>query len=170
MYIRKLFFFVHDNGCLTSYNISTSGSGRWKQESVSSNRTISKSRMRHAFESNGELLLVHCSETFEYGVSRFDWSGKHWIALNNLSDRTLFVGLNSYSFKASEEEEPSNFVLSNNIHVLRNSWHNVYELKDGKVSKDFMNPPAFRIGDSMQLQNESTFWFKPPGIFVTRKQ
>ncbi|KAK1353718.1 hypothetical protein POM88_052083 [Heracleum sosnowskyi] len=166
VYTRELFIFVEANGFIRSYNIT---SGRWNEECVTADRTIYASRMRYAFESNGELMLVHCSTNFEYGVSRFNWSEKCWLPLNNLSDQTLYVSLNSFCFKAIEEEEPNNLVLQNKIHVLSNSQQNVYDLKGGTVSEVFVYYPACMIrGGGLQV-DESTFWLKPPGNIVSRK-
>ncbi|KAK1353716.1 hypothetical protein POM88_052081 [Heracleum sosnowskyi] len=154
VYLRELFFFVHASGWMTSYNIT---SGTWKRECVSSDMTISTSGRRYAFESNGELMLVHDSELFNYTVRRFDWSDKRWLPLNNLSDRTLFVGLNSISVNDIEEKEPNNLVLPNQIHVLDGRWYDVYDLKGGKLS------------ESKIPGTKSTFWFKPPDNIVTKK-
>lgn len=122
--------------------------------SVSIDGTISTSCMRYAFESNGELMLVLYSGTFEYGVNRFDWSRKCWFSLYNLGDRTLFVSLKTFCVKTIEEEELNNLASLNEIHVLDNSCYR----KEGELFDAFMI-----------WKHESTFRFNPPDSFATRK-
>ncbi|KAK1398337.1 hypothetical protein POM88_008200 [Heracleum sosnowskyi] len=176
VFIRGIFYFINRYGHMASYDITA---GVWKQETVSMNHSITRSKVRndvrYAFELYGQLMVVclgSYGDSFRFCVRRFDWFKKVWIPVSSLGERAICVGFNSFSVKTVQENAPNCGVLPNMINVLVDPGCNVYTVENGG-SLECINELVlanWNIARELSVEKELNFWFEPPDYFVNQKQ